>query len=61
MFHLFQTYVTEVLSCCNINRRRKRAHADVILAGVAVPTCMCITGHEAGIIRHEAGIIRHEA
>jgi hypothetical protein len=38
----------------NISRRRKWAHADVVLAGVAVPTCMRINRHQAGISRHEA-------
>jgi hypothetical protein len=39
MFYLFQTYVTEVISCCNISRRRTGAHADVVPVGVAVSTC----------------------
>ena len=46
MFHLFQTYVTEVLSFCNISRRRKRAHADAVPGGLAIPTCMHISRHE---------------
>jgi hypothetical protein len=39
MFYLFQTYVVEVLSCCNISRCRKRVYADTVPAVVAVPTC----------------------
>jgi hypothetical protein len=35
-FTCVQTYVTEVLSCCNTSRRRKQAHAD------AVPTCVAV-------------------
>jgi hypothetical protein len=59
MLHQFQTYVAEILSGCNINRRRK-THADVIPTYVALPTCMHISKHEAGI-RHEVGIRKHEA
>ena len=40
-------YVAEVLSCCNISTRRKRAHVE------AVPTYMCIIRNEAGISKHE--------
>jgi hypothetical protein len=58
--HMLQTYVCKcftyfrrilqkLLSCCNISRRRKRAHADAVPTGVAVPTCMRISRHEAGI------------
>jgi hypothetical protein len=61
MFHLFQTYVSEVLSCCNISRRRKQVHADAVPAFVALPACMRISRHEAGISRHKVGISRHEA
>jgi hypothetical protein len=43
----------EVLSCCNISRRRKRAHTDAVIACVAVPTCMRISRHEVDISRHE--------
>jgi hypothetical protein len=46
MFHMFQTYVAEVLSCCSISRRRKRTHADVVPTGVAVSTC---AASEAGV------------
>jgi hypothetical protein len=38
MFHLFQTYVAKKLSYCNIRRRMKRAHVDVVPTGVVVPT-----------------------
>jgi hypothetical protein len=38
MFHLFETYLTELLSCCNISWRRKQAHADAVPTSVAVST-----------------------
>jgi hypothetical protein len=31
-------YVAKVLSCCNISGYRKRAHANAVPAGIAVPT-----------------------
>jgi len=49
---MFQTYVAEVLSCCNIRRRRKRAHVDAVPVGVAVPTYMHISMHEAHNCMH---------
>jgi hypothetical protein len=46
MFHLFQTYVAEVLSCCNLSKRRKQTDANADPAGIAVSTCMRISRHE---------------
>jgi hypothetical protein len=51
-------------SCCNISKRRKRAHAETLPTGAAVPfarqakgalvvsTCMCISRHGAHICMH---------
>jgi predicted RNA-binding Zn-ribbon protein involved in translation (DUF1610 family) len=41
-------YVAEVLPCCNISRRRKQVHVDVVRVGVVVPTC---TASEASVWR----------
>jgi hypothetical protein len=46
MFHMFRTYVAEILSCCNISMRRKQTHTDAVPAGIAVPTC---EASEAGV------------
>ena len=46
-------------SFCNISRHRKRTHADAVPMGIAVPTCMHINRHEAGISRHEAHMCMH--
>ena len=52
MFHLFQMYVAEVLSCCNISRSRKRTHVDVVFAGVVVPMCAASEVGVSCISRH---------